>query len=180
MKNYDCIIIGAGHAGCEAALACARTGSETLLLALSTDSIAFMPCNPSVGGTGKGHLVRELDALGGQMGITADKTAMQIKQLNTAKGPAVHSLRAQADKQEYQKEMRRVIEHCEHLSVRQDEAVRILTDAQGRVCGVLTAMGEEIPCRSAVLAAGVYMQARIITGEFSRQCGPTAFCAPRG
>ena len=180
MKNYDCIIIGAGHAGCEAALACARTGSETLLLALSTDSIAFMPCNPSVGGTGKGHLVRELDALGGQMGITADKTAMQIKQLNTAKGPAVHSLRAQADKQEYQKEMRRVIEHCEHLSVRQDEAVRILTDAQGRVCGVLTAMGEEIPCRSAVLAAGVYMQARIITGEFSRQCGPNGFLRSEG
>ena len=180
MKNYDCIIIGAGHAGCEAALACARTGLKTLLLALSADSIAFMPCNPSVGGTGKGHLVRELDALGGQMGITADKTAMQIKQLNTAKGPAVHSLRAQADKQEYQKEMRRVIEHCEHLSVRQDEAVRILTDAQGRVCGVLTAMGEEIPCRAAVLAAGVYMQARIITGEFSRQCGPNGFLRSEG
>ena len=106
MDKFDCVIIGAGHAGCEAALACARTGLSTLMLALSADSIAFMPCNPSIGGTSKGHLVREIDALGGQMGITADKTAMQLKMLNTSKGPAVHSLRAQADKLEYQKEMR--------------------------------------------------------------------------
>ena len=123
MKNYDCIIIGAGHAGCEAALACARTGLKTLLLALSADSIAFMPCNPSVGGTGKGHLVRELDALGGQMGITADKTAMQIKQLNTAKGPAVHSLRAQIDRREYSKGMKHTLELQENLDVRQAEII---------------------------------------------------------
>lgn len=179
MDKFDCVIIGAGHAGCEAALACARTGLSTLMLALSADSIAFMPCNPSIGGTSKGHLVREIDALGGQMGITADKTAMQLKMLNTGKGPAVHSLRAQADKLEYQKEMRRVIENCENLSVRQDEAVEICV-SDGAVSGVRTALGELIGCKAAVLATGVYMQARIITGEKSRNCGPNGFLRSEG
>jgi len=179
MRIYDCIVIGAGHAGCEAALACARTGLDTLMLAISADSIAFMPCNPSIGGTSKGHLVREVDALGGQMGITADSTAMQMKMLNTSKGPAVHSLRAQSDKLAYQNMMRSIVEGCDGLTVRQGEAVDIEVE-DGRVRAVITAMGDRYECRTAVLATGVYMDARIITGEYSRNCGPNGLLRSEG
>jgi tRNA uridine 5-carboxymethylaminomethyl modification enzyme len=140
MDTFDVVVIGAGHAGCEAALACARMGHETLLLTLNLDSLAMMPCNPSIGGTGKGHLVRELDALGGEMGLATDDAFIQSRMLNTAKGPAVHSLRAQADKKAYQLRMRRAVDECAHLHLRQAEAREILTK-NGRVAGVKTTTG---------------------------------------
>ncbi len=176
--KYDSIVIGAGHAGCEAALACARMGLETLLLTLTKDAIAFMPCNPAIGGTSKGHLVREIDALGGQMGISADKCALQIKMLNTSKGPAVHSLRCQADKMMYQNYMRKVLENQEKLTVMQDEASQILEE-NGRITGIKTAMGAVYETKALVIAAGVYMKSRIITGEWERQCGPSGFVNSR-
>ncbi|MBP5662168.1 MAG: tRNA uridine-5-carboxymethylaminomethyl(34) synthesis enzyme MnmG [Clostridia bacterium] len=176
--TFDCLVIGAGHAGCEAALACARMGLETLLLTLSKDAIAFMPCNPAIGGTSKGHLVREIDALGGQMGICADETALQMKMLNSGKGAAVHSLRCQSDKMAYQLAMRRVLEHQERLTVRQDEVAEILTE-NGRVCGALTAQGAEIKARSVIVATGVYLKSRILTGEWERDCGPSGFVNAR-
>ena len=135
--TYDVVIIGAGHAGCEAALACARMGHKTLLATLNLDSLAMMPCNPAIGGTGKGHLVRELDALGGEMGRAIDDVFIQSRMLNTGKGPAVHSLRAQADKKEYQKRMRRAVDDCENLDLRQAEIRRIIVE-NGRVIGVET------------------------------------------
>ena len=176
--KYDSIVIGAGHAGCEAALACARMGLETLLLTLTKDAIAFMPCNPAIGGTSKGHLVREIDALGGQMGISADKCALQIKMLNTSKGPAVHSLRCQADKMMYQNYMRKVLENQEKLTIMQDEASQILEE-NGRITGIKTAMGAVYETKALVIAAGVYMKSRIITGEWERQCGPSGFVNSR-
>ncbi len=179
MNSYDSIIIGAGHAGCEAALACARTGLNTLMLAISADSIAFMPCNPSIGGTSKGHLVRELDALGGQMGLTADATSLQMKMLNTSKGPAVHSLRAQSDKLAYQNHMRKIVENCPNLTVRQGEAVKLEVE-NGKIKAVITAMGDRYECKTSVLATGVYMDARIITGEYSRNCGPNGLLRSEG
>ena len=176
MDKFDVVVIGAGHAGCEAALACARMGFETLLLTLNLDSLAMMPCNPSIGGTAKGHLVRELDALGGEMGLAADEVFIQSRMLNTAKGPAVHSLRAQADKKAYQLRMRRAVDNCEHLHLRQAEAREILTEG-GRVSGVVTTTGARIGCRAVVVCSGVYLNSRIIIGECSWNGGPQGLMA---
>ncbi len=165
------VVIGAGHAGCEAALACARMGLDTLLLTLNVDSVGLMPCNPAIGGTGKGQLVRELDALGGEMGLCIDKTFLQSRMLNRGKGPAVYSLRAQADKRAYHDEMLRTLCRAERLTLRQGECSRILTQG-GRVSGVLTATGETIPCRGVIVCGGVYLKSRIIIGPYSKLSGP--------
>ncbi len=165
------VVIGAGHAGCEAALACARLHCDTLLLTLNIESIALMPCNPSIGGTGKGHLVREVDALGGEMGLAADDSLLQGRMLNTAKGPAVHSLRAQTDKRAYQRRMTAALFGQEHLTVRQGEAVEILQN-NGRISGVRTLTGDLIPCSAAIVAAGVYLNSRIIIGDAHWDGGP--------
>ena len=167
----DLIVIGAGHAGCEAALAAARMGIDTLLLTLNMDGIALMACNPVIGGSAKGHLVRELDALGGEMGLAIDDTFLQSRMLNMGKGPAVHSLRAQADKQAYQNRMRRALMTCEHLTVRQGEAASIETE-NNRVTAVTTATGARIPCRAVVVATGVYLKGSIIIGEHRHDGGP--------
>ena len=172
--TYDAVVIGAGHAGCEAALALARTGQKTVMLTLNLDSIGFMPCNPSIGGTAKGHLVREIDALGGEMGVNADKTALQYRMLNEGKGAAVQSLRAQTDKSAYHREMKRVLEHTGNLRIVQGEAAKILTE-NGRVTGVETAYGGVFFCRAAVIATGVYLGARTITGETIAESGPNGF-----
>lgn len=172
--TYDAVVIGAGHAGCEAALALARTGQRTVLLTLNLDSIGFLPCNPSVGGTAKGHLVREIDALGGEMGLNADRCTLQIRMLNTGKGAAVQSLRAQTDKNAYHREMKRVLEHTENLRIVQAEAARILTE-NGKVSGVVTHYGGVFSCRAAVIATGVYLNARTITGEVVKESGPNGF-----
>lgn len=169
--EYDVITAGAGHAGCEAALACARMGLKVLLLCLSPDSIAFMPCNPSIGGTSKGNLVREVDALGGQMGLCADETYLQIKMLNTSKGPAVHCLRAQSDKLAYQLQMRRVLENTPGLTIAQGECAGLLFE-NGRIAGARTHSGAVYRCRAVILCTGVYLKSRIITGECSQNCGP--------
>lgn len=176
--SYDIAVIGAGHAGCEAALAAARMGLKTIMLTLTKDAIAFMPCNPAIGGTSKGHLVREIDALGGQMGISADNCALQMKMLNSGKGPAVHSLRCQADKMAYQLYMRKVLENEKNLTVKQDEASEILT-SNGTVTGIKTAIGAVYHTDAVVLATGVYMKSRIITGEWERACGPSGFVNSR-
>ena len=167
----DIVVIGAGHAGCEAALAAARMGIETLLLTLNMDGIALMACNPVIGGSAKGHLVRELDALGGEMGLAIDDTFLQSRMLNMGKGPAVHSLRAQADKQGYQNRMRRALMTTEHLTVRQGEAASIETE-NGRVTAVTTVTGARIPCRAIVAATGVYLKGSIIIGEHRHDGGP--------
>ena len=169
--HFDIAVVGAGHAGCEAALACARMGQKTLLLTLNLDAIALMPCNPAIGGTGKGHLVREIDALGGEMGLAIDDTFIQSRMLNTGKGPAVHSLRAQADKRAYQDRMKRALFAQENLEVRQGECGEILTEGDS-VCGIVTTTGARIACRCAVICAGVYMDSRIIIGECAWQGGP--------
>lgn len=176
MDRFDIAVIGAGHAGCEAALACARMGLHTLLLTLNLDAIALMPCNPAIGGTGKGHLVREVDALGGEMGRAIDDTLIQSRMLNTGKGPAVHSLRAQADKRAYQQRMRRALFAEPNLEVRQGECGRFLTQG-GAVAGILTTTGAQIACRAAVVCSGVYMDSRIIIGECSWQGGPQGLIA---
>ncbi len=167
----DIIIIGAGHAGCEAALCAARMGLDTMLLTLNLESVALMPCNPSIGGTGKGHLVREVDALGGEMGLTADDVTLQSRMLNMGKGPAVHSLRVQADKRAYHLRMLQTLFAQERLTVRQGEAAEILTSG-GRVSGVKTLTGDVIPCRAAVVCTGVYLKSRIIIGEAQWNGGP--------
>ena len=167
----DLIVIGAGHAGCEAALAAARMGIDTLLLTLNMDGVALMACNPVIGGSAKGHLVRELDALGGEMGLAIDDTFLQSRMLNTGKGPAVHSLRAQADKQAYQNRMRKALMTCPGLTVRQGEAASIETE-NNRVTAVTTATGARIPCRAVVVATGVYLQGSIIIGEHRQAGGP--------
>ena len=167
----DIVVIGAGHAGCEAALAAARMGIDTLLLTLNMDGIALMACNPVIGGSAKGHLVRELDALGGEMGLAIDDTFLQSRMLNMGKGPAVHSLRAQADKQAYQNRMRRALMTTEHLTVRQGEAASIETE-NGRVTAVTTVTGARIPCRAIVAATGVYLKGSIIIGEHRHDGGP--------
>ena len=173
-KQYDAVVIGAGHAGCEAALALARTGQKTALLSVNLDNIAFMACNPSIGGTAKGHLVRELDALGGEMGIVADKTMMQIKMLNRGKGAAVQSLRAQSDKYRYHALMKKTLENTPNLSVVQCEASEILVE-NGKVTGVKNTFGEIYPCRVVVIATGVYLNGRVIAGEWSKDSGPSGF-----
>ncbi|MGN0741181.1 MAG: tRNA uridine-5-carboxymethylaminomethyl(34) synthesis enzyme MnmG [Candidatus Fimadaptatus sp.] len=169
--KYDVVVVGAGHAGVEAALACARLGLETLMLTLNLDSIALMPCNPAIGGTAKGHLVREIDALGGEMGRAIDDTFIQSRMLNTSKGPAVLSLRAQADKRAYQARMRRALEHQPRLTVRQGECARI--DAEGGcVRAIVTVTGARYACRAAILCTGVYLKSRIIIGDATWQAGP--------
>ena len=175
-ESYDIIVIGAGHAGCEAALACARMGFKTLLTTLNLDALAMMPCNPSIGGTAKGHLVRELDALGGEMGRAIDDVFIQSRMLNTRKGPAVHSLRAQADKKAYQLRMRRAIDDCENLHLRQAEVRRILVQG-GEVAGIETTTGSTVECRAVVACCGVYLNSRIIIGECSWQGGPQGLMA---
>lgn len=175
-ESYDIAVVGAGHAGCEAALACARLSFNTILFTVSTDSIALMPCNPNIGGTSKGHLVREIDALGGEMGKNIDKTYIQSKMLNRSKGPAVHSLRAQADKRDYSDEMRKVLENTENLTVRQAEVSEIITE-NDCITGVKTVSGAVYPCRAAVLCTGVYLKARCIYGEVSQNTGPNGLPA---
>ena len=175
-ETYDIAVVGAGHAGCEAALACARLGLETILFTVSIDSIALMPCNPNIGGSSKGHLVRELDALGGEMGKNIDKTFIQSKMLNESKGPAVHSLRAQADKQDYSREMRKTLENTDHLTVRQAEVSEIITEGN-RLTGVKTFSGAVYHCKAAVLATGTYLKARCIYGDVSNPTGPNGLQA---
>ena len=169
--RFDIVVVGAGHAGCEAALACARMGQHTLLLTLNLDAIALMPCNPAIGGTGKGHLVREIDALGGEMGLAIDDTFIQSRMLNTGKGPAVHSLRAQADKRAYQDRMKRALFTQKNLEVRQGECGEILTNADA-VTGMVTTTGAHIACDAVIICSGVYMDSRIIIGECAWQGGP--------
>ena len=175
-QEYDAVVVGAGHAGCEAALALARLSLKTVMFTVSVDSIAMMPCNPNVGGTSKGHLVREIDALGGEMGKNIDRTFIQSKMLNKSKGPAVHSLRAQADKQEYSKSMRKVLEQTENLTIRQGEVNEILVE-DGRVVGVKTYTGAVYSCKVCVLCTGTYLNARCITGSVSVHTGPNGLQA---
>jgi tRNA uridine 5-carboxymethylaminomethyl modification enzyme len=170
-ESYETIVIGAGHAGCEAALATARKGHETLLLAINLDSVAMMPCNPSIGGTGKGHLVREIDALGGEMGKNIDATMIQCKMLNTGKGPAVHSLRAQADKKAYQFRMKEVIENTPHLTLRQQEATKLLIE-DGAVTGVQVRTGATYACKTCVVCTGTYLNGKIFMGKVQYSGGP--------
>lgn len=200
-ENYDVVVVGAGHAGCEAALACARLGLETIIFTVSVDSIAMMPCNPNIGGSSKGHLVREIDALGGQMGINIDKTFIQSKMLNKSKGPAVHSLRAQAEKVNYSMEMRKTLQNTEHLTIRQAEVAEIITvpanyadgetaavekkDGQmveingelQKITGVKTVSGGVYHCKAVVLCTGTYLRARCLTGEMITYTGPNGLMA---
>ena len=184
-EEVDVCIIGAGHAGCEAALACARNGLETVIFTVSVDSIALMPCNPNIGGSSKGHLVRELDAMGGEMGKVIDKTFIQSKMLNVSKGPAVHSLRAQADKQSYTMEMRRVLENTDHLTIKQAEVTEILADYDESsekyvICGVKIYNGGIYKCKSVVLCTGTYLNARCLCGESITYTGPNGLQAATG
>jgi tRNA uridine 5-carboxymethylaminomethyl modification enzyme len=175
-EKVDIIVIGAGHAGCEAALAVARMGLKVKIFAMNLESIAMMPCNPNIGGTSKGHLVREIDALGGEMGRNIDKTYLQTRMLNLGKGPAVHSLRAQADKLRYSQEMKAVLENVPNLSIVQAEVVDIIIE-DGAACGVITASGALHPCRAVVVATGTYLNARCIWGEVSVNSGPGGLAA---
>lgn len=175
-ETYDVCVIGAGHAGCEAALACARLGLETILFTISMDSVAMMPCNPNIGGSSKGHLVREVDALGGQMGINIDKTFIQSKMLNKSKGPAVHSLRAQADKAAYSMEMRSTLQNTEHLTLRQAEVTDILTENDS-ICGIKTLSGAVYHCRACVICTGTYLKARCLYGDVIEYTGPNGLKA---
>lgn len=187
VEDYDVVVIGAGHAGCEAALACARLGFSTLCFTVSTESIALMPCNPNIGGTSKGHLVKELDALGGEMGKNIDKTFIQSKMLNASKGPAVHSLRAQADKASYSAEMRKVMENTPNLKIKQGEVAEILFDEipetdrkdgyEKIITGVRTFSGATYNCKSVIICTGVYLKARCVYGEVSQYTGPNGLPA---
>lgn len=175
-ENYDIVVVGAGHAGCEAALAGARLGLSTIMFTVSAESIALMPCNPNVGGSSKGHLVRELDALGGEMGKNIDKTFIQSKMLNCSKGPAVHSLRAQADKQAYSNEMRKTLENQENLTIRQGEVTKLLVE-DGKITGVRTYSGAIYHCKAVILCTGTYLKARCIYGDVSNYAGPNGLQA---
>ena len=184
-EEYDVAVVGAGHAGCEAALACARLGLETIIFTVSVDSIAMMPCNPNIGGSSKGHLVREIDALGGEMGKNIDKTFIQSKMLNKSKGPAVHSLRAQADKMNYSMEMRKTLQNTDHLTIRQAEVSEIVTETVEaengtkvmKITGVKTFSGALYQCRAVVLCTGTYLRARCLTGEMITYTGPNGLQA---
>ena len=184
-EEYDVAVVGAGHAGCEAALACARLGLETIIFTVSVDSIAMMPCNPNIGGSSKGHLVREIDALGGEMGKNIDKTFIQSKMLNKSKGPAVHSLRAQADKMNYSMEMRKTLQNTDHLTIRQAEVSEIVTETAEaengtkvmKITGVKTFSGALYQCRAVVLCTGTYLRARCLTGEMITYTGPNGLQA---
>lgn len=176
VENYDVAVVGAGHAGCEAALACARLGLETIMFTVSVESIALMPCNPNIGGSSKGHLVRELDALGGEMGKNIDATFIQSKMLNKSKGPAVHSLRAQADKQEYSKRMRNVLENTAHLTIRQAEVSELIAE-DGVIKGLKTFSGAVYNTKAVVLCTGTYLKARCIFGDISYYTGPNGLLA---
>ena len=172
--QFDAVVVGAGHAGVEAALALARTGQKTAMLTLNLDSIAFLACNPSIGGTSKGQIVREIDALGGEMGISADKALLQIRMLNRGKGAAVQSLRGQADKNLYHRIMKGVLENTPNLKIMQGEAVEILTE-NGVVTGVKTAYGSILTAKAVVIATGVYLNGSVIAGEWKRSSGPSGF-----
>ena len=174
--EYDIAVVGAGHAGCEAALAAARLGMKTLIFSISLEAIANMPCNPHIGGSSKGHLVREIDALGGEMGKNIDKTMIQIKMLNTSKGPAVHSLRAQADRKKYQEEMKHTLEKQENLEVKQGEIVDLIID-NGKVKAIKTDVGAIYNVKSVILATGTYLKGKIFIGEFSKESGPDGVAA---
>ena len=184
-EEYDVVVVGAGHAGCEAALACARLGLETIIFTVSVDSIAMMPCNPNIGGSSKGHLVREIDALGGEMGKNIDKTFIQSKMLNKSKGPAVHSLRAQADKMNYSMEMRKTLQNTDHLTIRQAEVSEIITETAAlengkeiqKMTGVKTFSGAVYHCKAVVLCTGTYLRARCLTGEMITYTGPNGLQA---
>ena len=175
-KTCDIVVVGAGHAGCEASLACARLGLDTVMFTVSVDSIALMPCNPNVGGSSKGHLVKELDALGGEMGKNIDKTFIQSKMLNKSKGPAVHSLRAQADKQAYSTEMRKTLENQENLTIKQGEVTKLLVE-EGKITGVQLYSGAVYHCQAVVLCTGTYLKARCIYGDVSNYTGPNGLQA---
>lgn len=175
-EEYDVVIVGAGHAGCEAALASARLGLQTIMFTVSVDSIALMPCNPNIGGSSKGHLVRELDALGGEMGKNIDKTFIQSRMLNTSKGPAVHSLRAQADKQDYSRSMRKTLENTDNLTIRQAEVAELIVE-DGKIAGVKTFSKAEYRAKAVVLATGTYLKARCIYGDVCNYTGPNGLQA---
>jgi len=176
-EAYDIVVIGAGHAGCEAALASARLGLKTLLFTVSMDSVALMPCNPNIGGSSKGHLVREVDALGGEMGKNIDRTFIQSKMLNESKGPAVHSLRAQADKQDYTRSMRKVLENTDNLVLKQGEVAQIIVDKDKNVTAVRTYSNAVYPCKAAIICTGTYLRARCIYGDVVNYTGPNGLSA---
>ena len=185
-EKVDVCVVGAGHAGCEAALACARLGLETVIFTVSVESIALMPCNPNIGGTSKGHLVREIDALGGEMGKNIDRTFIQSKMLNRSKGPAVHSLRAQADKAEYSRAMRKVLENQDHLTIKQAEVCELLAEenenvseskASKKITGVITFTGTVYECKAVILCTGTYLKARCLCGEAITYTGPNGLQA---
>ena len=177
-EDYDVVVVGAGHAGCEAALACARLSLNTICFTISIDSIALMPCNPNIGGSSKGHLVREIDALGGEMGKNIDKTYIQSKMLNKSKGPAVHSLRAQADKQDYSQQMRHVLENTPNLTIKQGEITEILTK-ENKITGVKTYSGAIYPCKAVILTTGTYLNGRCVYGEVSHDTGPNGLASAK-
>ena len=169
--DYDVAVIGAGHAGCEAGLACARMGMKTLIFSISLEAVANMPCNPHIGGSSKGHLVREIDALGGEMGKNIDKTMIQIKMLNTSKGPAVHSLRAQADRKRYQMEMKHTLEKQENLELKQAEITKINVE-DGKVVSIETDVGAIYNVKAVIVSTGTYLKGKIFIGEFAKESGP--------
>ena len=178
-QSYDLAVIGAGHAGVEAALAAARLGISTVLFTISLDGLANLPCNPSIGGTAKGHLVREIDALGGQMGKAADATFIQSRMLNRGKGPAVHSLRVQTDRSKYHIYMKKVIEEQENLDLKQAEIIELRTDEKGRIASVVTHLGAVHPVKTAILCTGTFLRGKIYVGDVSYESGPDGLHAAK-